>query len=511
MTGRAHVADLLADPLLDGAVTLAGHTGLERRVVDVSWYAGRLDRVEDHLLVCDEAQVSPPYKLDALVRRAQEAGAAALLITASDARPLLSSIRLADRLSIPVLRLANTDPVGLLYELTIRIRAPELVRARIVESLVRRLGAEKSGQDILRAAEEVLSLRLSLVASDGSPILGEPVAVPPDLRLDLAVRQRSERLLVHPVRDQGMESRGGARAVAWLACSFERADDDRLETISVALAMTEPFLRAWLTGQRARADRDAVLQARLLTEVLAGRDTVSRDVVERALSLGWRLQDWHVGIHLVFDTPRPEERDTLLTQLRTGLRRHGVHTVAAVDRGDGWAAWTSAEREPPADHARRLVRALRIVLAALPCAGGLVAGIGRPHPGPGGLADTLTEAGDAACLARSHEFRPAVEHADELGVARLLATWQQSDVTRAFAETALAPLRAPEHGHLLATLRVFLESGGSVITAAQTLGVHRNTVGIRLRQLRERLGIDLDDPNQRLALQMACRALDASG
>ncbi|MFB7733292.1 PucR family transcriptional regulator [Streptomyces sp. NPDC056112] len=96
---------------------------------------------------------------------------------------------------------------------------------------------------------------------------------------------------------------------------------------------------------------------------------------------------------------------------------------------------------------------------------------------------------------------------DELGVARLLATRQQSDITQAFAETVLAPLRDADHVHLLTTLRVFLENGGSSTATARALGLHRNTVAARLRQVRDRLGADLYDPGHRLALQMACRAV----
>jgi DNA-binding PucR family transcriptional regulator len=59
----------------------------------------------------------------------------------------------------------------------------------------------------------------------------------------------------------------------------------------------------------------------------------------------------------------------------------------------------------------------------------------------------------------------------------------------------------------LTTLRAYLESGGSVVLTAQALGVHRNTVSTRVQQVRDRLGVDLDDPSQRLALQVACRAL----
>jgi DNA-binding PucR family transcriptional regulator len=185
-----------------------------------------------------------------------------------------------------------------------------------------------------------------------------------------------------------------------------------------------------------------------------------------------------------------------------------VRVVTAVDRGDGWALWVSTETEPKPDAARRLLRAVRLAAAAILAEHNVAAGIGRAHRGPAGLAETLREARDAADLARSHDFRPSVEHVDELGVARLLATWQRSEVTRAFAETALSPLRDTAHLHLLGTLRAYLESGGSMALTAQALGVHRNTVTTRIQQIRRQLGVDLDDPSQRLALQLACRALE---
>ncbi|WP_020392080.1 helix-turn-helix domain-containing protein [Kribbella catacumbae] len=501
MTGPPRIADLLLDPVLQGVRVVAGASGTESVVDDVHWFAGDLEGVEGTLVICAESHVSPPYRLDALVRRAQQAGAVGLLIVAGSVHPLLSSIRLADRLRIPVLWLENTDPVRLMQDLTIRVRAPEQVRARTVERLLRQLSTKRNGSDILHAAESVLSVRLSLVTSDGICILGDPVDLDPGLHLDQPVPQRSDHLLVHPVLDPDVN-----RLAAWLACPFDRAADSRLDVLAVGLTMTEPFVRSWLSSQRAQADRDQVFQAQLLSEIITGRDSVSRDVVEGAVSLGWRLQDWHVGLHVIADrSALPAERDRVTKQLIAGLDRQGVPVVTAVNRGDGWALWTSTNREPAPEHARRLLRAVRVVSAALPHDCGIVAGIGRPHRGPSGLADTLSEARDAADLARSHDFRPAVEHSDELGVARLLATWQRSDVTRAFAESALAPLR--DSTTLLTTLRAYLESGGSVILTAQVLKVHRNTVTIRVQQVRERLGIDLDDPSQRLALQVACRAL----
>ncbi|WP_219414506.1 helix-turn-helix domain-containing protein [Pseudonocardia nigra] len=514
MSGRpVRVADLLADPLLAQATTLAGAAGLDRVVRNVAWYGGELPGTADgHLVVCDAARVVPPYRLDALVRRAEAAGVAGLVLAATGAPPLLSSIRLADRLRIPVLAAGEVDLVELLHRLTVRVRAPELVRARLVEELVRRLANKATGPDVVATASQVLAAPVSVLAPDGAAVAGDPVALPPGLRLDLAVAQHADlaaggRLLVHPVGDQRAH-----RPAAWLTCALPGGDDGRREAVAAGLAVTEPFVRAWLTGQRAAADRDTAFQAHLLTEILAGRAALRRDVAESAVSLGWRLPDWHVGLHLIVDGAGADpDRWTITVQLRGTLGEHGLRPTAVIDRGDAWSAWLSRDAEPGPDDGRAVVHGVRRALAALPRGWGAVAGIGRPHRGPTGLAETLAEARDAAYLARSHEHRPAAEHVDEFGVARLLATWQRSEILQAFADSALAPLRDIEGGQLLVTLRAYLEANGSITGTAQLLGLHRNTVTTRLHRLRGRLGVDLDDASQRLALQMACRTLDRPG
>ncbi|MEV4049081.1 PucR family transcriptional regulator ligand-binding domain-containing protein, partial [Streptomyces sp. NPDC049744] len=182
MTAAPSVAELLADPLLGSARTLAGHAGLGRPVRDVTAYRGVLAPVDGHLVLCAAADATPAYRLDALVRRAQEAGAAALCVTADGtARPPLSAVRLADRLRIPVLWAATDDPFGLALDLTLRVRAPEVARARTVENLLRRLATRTEGPELIAAARTVLAADVSLVTPDGGAIVGDPV-VPDALR-----------------------------------------------------------------------------------------------------------------------------------------------------------------------------------------------------------------------------------------------------------------------------------------------------------------------------------------
>ncbi|MGW0393997.1 helix-turn-helix domain-containing protein [Streptomyces sp. NPDC003042] len=64
----------------------------------------------------------------------------------------------------------------------------------------------------------------------------------------------------------------------------------------------------------------------------------------------------------------------------------------------------------------------------------------------------------------------------------------------------------PAHAHRLAeTLLAWLETRGGAPEVAARLGVHPQTVRYRLRQLRELLGDDLDDPDRRFELELVLR------
>ncbi|MGW4976387.1 PucR family transcriptional regulator [Streptomyces mirabilis] len=61
------------------------------------------------------------------------------------------------------------------------------------------------------------------------------------------------------------------------------------------------------------------------------------------------------------------------------------------------------------------------------------------------------------------------------------------------------------------TLVAWLDAGCDVAGAARLLAVHANTCRYRLRQARQQLGIDLDDPDERLVLWLQLRTLGGLG
>jgi hypothetical protein len=77
------------------------------------------------------------------------------------------------------------------------------------------------------------------------------------------------------------------------------------------------------------------------------------------------------------------------------------------------------------------------------------------------------------------------------------------------ARRCLAPLDqcAPAHSRrLVETLLAWLETRGGAPEVAARLGVHPQTVRYRLRQIRELMGDEVDDPDRRFKLELVLRA-----
>lgn len=61
------------------------------------------------------------------------------------------------------------------------------------------------------------------------------------------------------------------------------------------------------------------------------------------------------------------------------------------------------------------------------------------------------------------------------------------------------------------TLRQLSAHNYRIKLAAAALSIHPHTLSYRVRQIRRRFGLDLDDPEVRLRVQLALRILDARG
>ncbi|WP_235734403.1 helix-turn-helix domain-containing protein [Nocardioides alcanivorans] len=511
MTKTWTVAVLFAQPVLADARLIAGAAGLGRPVRDVSWYeGGDLTDVSEHLIVCDRSTVTPAYRLEALVRRAKSREAAGIVVHDSDSEPLPSTVRIADRVGLPVLATSTDNLVDLLHRVALIVRAPELDRARTIQVLIQKLNARgRTLNAVLQTYSDVLAQPIAILASDGTRLEGSDLALPADARLDLDVPQqvRGDGEAVTVLQPVVLVDR--AETIAWLITASDTQSDFSVETMAIALAVLEPVVRAWIAERRLGAERTSRFEGHVLAELLVSGPP-ARETVQRAVALGWRLQGWHCGVHFgVRERVHQDEILYRLEQLRPILNGGGI-TGPLIARPDGWTAWVTTQHEPAPQRNRDFVERLRALVAQMPGTWGVYAGVGRPHSGATGIGLTLAEARDGAALARSGPQASSVEHIDELGVSQLLVGLSESDAARTFADSILEPLRDVEGGVLLDTLRVFMASNMSLSATANALGMHRNTVAARVARLKTLLSVDLDDPDQRLALHLACR-MEAGG
>ena len=119
------------------------------------------------------------------------------------------------------------------------------------------------------------------------------------------------------------------------------------------------------------------------------------------------------------------------------------------------------------------------------------------------------------------EARAAVARAHATGVLGVPLRFDAADPRRLMLEVAgsatarssaaglLAPLErlgSRRADTAIETLRVYLDCWGSLARSGQILHLHPNAVAHRMKRVRALLPADLDDPDQRLALQIACRA-----
>ena len=96
--------------------------------------------------------------------------------------------------------------------------------------------------------------------------------------------------------------------------------------------------------------------------------------------------------------------------------------------------------------------------------------------------------------------------ADPDGLVRELAGSPAGQASAAGLLAPLVKLGDAKAATAIETLRVYLDCWGSLSRSGAALHLHPNAVAHRMKRIRALLAADLDDPRQRLALQIACRA-----
>ncbi|MFJ3035972.1 PucR family transcriptional regulator [Curtobacterium pusillum] len=504
MTG---IADLV--PLLPEGTRLLIGPGTSpvrrvRGVVGTPDEVGRALAEGDDVVVLLSPVGRPDARFDVLLRRASTAGVGVLVV--GDAAPFgPGTAALADRLGVGLLTTPDPWTTSVrLHELIGTGTAPAARAALAVARAALDAGPEL--EDLFTRVDRELGHGVRFLDASGGALRGDPfddavraVLVRRAGTSDVVAAQGASETVVAVPVGTGIGPR------AWLAVGLPTPLAAEQEVVASGLRIAAVGVAHRLLLTRLDDERDARYRMAMLDELRTAEGAPAPQLVQRTIAAGWRLDAWHVGVRVV--ARETADHVALRREVGEAVRAEGLDAVV-VEQADGWALWLSLVDEPDREAVTDVAVRLRHAQNSLRSTLETNVGVGSVQAGAAGLVRTLGEASDAARLAGSRPESGHFVHVDRLGLAQLLLAWTQTDTFLPAAEQLLAPLERGG-GALLGTLAAYLDAESSVAETAAVLGVHRNTVSDRIARVERLLGVDLTDPETRLALHLATRARGA--
>jgi DNA-binding PucR family transcriptional regulator len=388
----------------------------------------------------------------------------------------------AVRAGIPAIRVDGTDPATL--------------ERRLIGFLVDRRGA-------LERQAAGLESDLAKLAMAGRGLDALAAAIGGFLRRAVALEgRRSDALAVHAPADVP----GAAAAVTGYLS--RPLNSGRRVPLPGAPGESAPSGWLVLLGDRPANDMEAIATERIapllsLELMLEAQVRRTRDEAGRGEALPSDGPPWVV---LFARQSEPPEGGPTREETRRELRfRFAARRLALRGTSESMElrAIAALEADDPAG--------LRIAGRVADFLGRTVA-VSRPFEDPSER--PAQEAAARATLEAAERLSepPQVVRADRLPAYRLLAALGNLPDDRIQATALLEPLltgRAASVRERLATLRAVLDHGGAG-EAASALGIHRNTLAYRVRNLETATGWDLGDPELRLALSVAVRIVQSA-
>lgn len=455
---------------------------------------------EAGLAALTEPPPTAPWQQDALVRRVRDRGFRGLAVSGAEVLGA-GSRRLAARLGLTVLEV--DDPMAL-------ARAGwELVQGRDALTLgyVRRVAQsiEYSAShlaDLLRHLSASVGHGVALIDAEGV-LLEAGGHLPEPVRAAIDVGLWQDAVSVAEGAAASVRVDSPSRAGLRLAMFGAGLSPAQLSALAVAAEVAMPAVAARILIDEVADVSDAAVASGLLREFLEARDARDPDVEQRMSERGWRTGGYHLAFRIA--GRRRLETLELLRFVRRGLAALPVDSQA-VTSGRGVTGWLSFAEPPPAPRLDEHIASLRALHDGARRSFDVATGIGSLDSGAGGLLASIDGAVDGARIAAARAATGWFVRVDALGIEQVLLSWAGSDTFVPAAESLLAPL-ASQGPELLETLTAYLDHESGVSATAAALGLHRNTVAMRIARAQELLGIDLTDVDARLALHLACRAL----
>jgi len=365
-------------------------------------------------------------------------------------------------------------------------------------------------ETILRRSGQPAALEWVIRAGYVAQILGsdQVVRVPPNPGVDFGGRAACR-----------VAHEGEPLAVIWATDSarpLTQRDEAVLQEAAEAAA-------AILMRQREVLQREAELRTELLEDIVHGRLTNPESIRTVARSIGWNIDRLRQAMVVSIDRAetfrlrhasqsgrqlqRARERLTELVRLETlsvdaeaviGPRSTGAIVLFNTDDAADETRKVTALRL-----ATRIAERFNDVIPDLT----VTVGVGPYVPSFEQIAETVSQAELAAHLGLTLWGGNRAVHYSDLGIHRALFTLRQHEEMITPGLKHLLEYDRIHGSDFLHTLDVYLACMGRLRAAAEELEVHRNTLEYRVRRIQDIAGVQLEDRDTRLALELGLRLL----
>lgn len=425
------------------------------------------------------------YQIDIVIRRAIAAEAAALLLV-GEIVLAETSRSLADRGALPVLTAAAAPS-----ELAVFI--DRLVRGGAAEAIVR---AESAVTAVGAAADSAPADGRTAILEAAGAALGIPLRVVDDATVAWT---DVDAVCIGEVPV--------GRLVA------EQAD----AAVSIALPVVAAILSRTLQRESQLRFGPVRSRADLIVELLLAESSRIDALAVDAARAGLPVQLAH-AVAWISPTHRDDPSRRLPASIVAAIELRAFQLVDGRDEVWHLAPFhddllmVASEESGAPDHQRRLRDVVEDLVAYCLAVAGeewtFTVGLGTPQSGASGLRQSATESRITAETAVASGRLGAIEVTDVTGLRRVLLDFYASPLSRALLDDVLAPLDAlgAERSAIsVRTLLAYLSNRNSLARAGEVLQLHPNAVNYRVRRIEQSLQLDLEDPDSRFALELACR------
>lgn len=257
-----------------------------------------------------------------------------------------------------------------------------------------------------------------------------------------------------------------------------------------------------MSRDKAVRETEKRLKGDLLTALLQ-EDLSPRDAELWTQGMGFDLNHPHVALRFAWDGTSPPSRRRLETLVNGEISRLGIKAIVDPLGAEVICICQMPEQQPGPEPALSLGQS---VIAQgyqeypdIP----VRCGVGKPASSVSDWRVSFRQAGQALQMARRFgEAKPL--YFPDLSVYRLLLQIEHDPELGAFQEEIIGPLLAYDGSEeFIRTLETYFKHNANLSQTAEALFVHRNTLLYRMERISQILDLDLDIPENRLAVQLA--------